>query len=60
MKLNPKKCVFGVRSRKLFGYVVTERGIKANLEKVQALCNMQSLSILREAQRLVRRIVVLS
>src|SRR3954466_6645162 len=34
MKLNPTKCTFGVPAGKLLGYIVLERGIKANLEKI--------------------------
>jgi hypothetical protein len=30
MMINPKKCVFGVSSGKLFGYMVSTRGIDAN------------------------------
>ena len=41
IKLNPKKCVFGVPTGKLLGYMVSARGIKANPEKVQALAKMQ-------------------
>jgi hypothetical protein len=35
MMLNPKKCVFGVSSGKLLGYMVSSRGIDANLKKVE-------------------------
>ena len=31
MKLNPAKCSFGVSSDKFLGYIVTHRGIEANL-----------------------------
>ncbi|XP_073124204.1 uncharacterized protein [Henckelia pumila] len=34
VKLNLTKCVFGVKSGKFLGFVVTERGIKVNPEKV--------------------------
>ena len=34
-KLNPTKCVFGVPSGKLLGFIVINRGIEANLEKDQ-------------------------
>ena len=34
MKLNPDKCVFGVASGKLLGFMVSQRGIEANSEKV--------------------------
>jgi hypothetical protein len=37
MMLNPKKCVFGVSSRKLLGYMVLSRGIDANPKKVEAI-----------------------
>jgi hypothetical protein len=37
MKLNPKKYVFGVSSRKLLGCMVSTWGINANLKKVEAI-----------------------
>ncbi|XP_075499245.1 uncharacterized protein LOC142537629 [Primulina tabacum] len=40
LKLNPQKCIFVVRSGKFLGYMVTERGIEANTEKVQAIQDM--------------------
>ena len=40
IKLNPKKCVFGVPKGKLLGYIVSERGIEANPEKITAISNM--------------------
>ena len=40
MKLNPSKCVFGVASEKLLGFMVSKRGIEANPKKVKAILNM--------------------
>jgi hypothetical protein len=40
VKLNPKKCVFGVPRGMLLGYIVSQRGIEANPEKVAALERM--------------------
>jgi hypothetical protein len=40
MMLNPKKCVFGVSSDKLLGYMVSSRGIVANPKKVKAIENL--------------------
>jgi hypothetical protein len=37
MKLNPKKCVFGVSSRKLLGYMVSARLIDDKPKKVKAI-----------------------
>ena len=42
MKLNPSKCVFGVASGKFLGFMVSQRRIKANPEKVKAIINMAS------------------
>ena len=33
-KLNPANCVFGVASGKFLGFMVSQRGIEANPEKV--------------------------
>ena len=40
IKLNPKKCVFGVPKGKLLGYIVSEHGIEANPEKIVAISNI--------------------
>ncbi|XP_059645862.1 uncharacterized protein LOC132288728 [Cornus florida] len=37
MRLNPTKCAFGVYSKKILGYMVSQRGIEANPEKIQIL-----------------------
>ncbi len=34
MKLNPAKCAFRVTSSKFLGFIVTQRGIEANPEKI--------------------------
>ncbi|KAA3483257.1 reverse transcriptase [Gossypium australe] len=35
LKLNPAKCTFGARLGKLLGFVVSEKGIEINLDKVK-------------------------
>ena len=40
MRLNPKKCTFGVTSRKLLGHMVRERGIEVNPDKIKAILDM--------------------
>jgi len=40
-KLNPTKCVFGVPSGKLLGFIVSSRGIEANPTKVNAIKYMK-------------------
>ena len=34
IKLNPKKCVFGIPSGKLLGFIVSSRGIEENPAKI--------------------------
>ena len=40
LRLNPKKCAFGVTSGKLLGYIVSAKGIEVDPEKVQAIMDM--------------------
>ena len=40
MKLNLNKCVFGVTAGKFLGFMVSERGIKVNLEKIRAIVEL--------------------
>uniref|UniRef100_A0A2N9HNF1 Uncharacterized protein n=1 Tax=Fagus sylvatica TaxID=28930 RepID=A0A2N9HNF1_FAGSY len=41
MKLNPSKCAFGVYSGKFLGFMVSQRGIEANPDKIKAILEMQ-------------------
>jgi hypothetical protein len=40
VKLNPEKCIFGVPRGMLLGFVVSERGIEVNPEKISAIMDM--------------------
>ncbi|GJR03619.1 reverse transcriptase domain-containing protein [Tanacetum coccineum] len=60
MKLNPKKCSFGMEEGKFLGYIVTSKGIRANPEKVKAVVNMPSLSNLKQMQRLSGKLAALN
>ena len=60
MKLNPSKCVFSVASGKFLGFMVSQRGIEANPEKVQAIINMVSPRTVKEVQKLTGRIAALN
>ena len=50
IKLNPEKCVFGVPAGKLLGFLVSERGIKCNPEKIAAIERMSRPTNLEEVQ----------
>jgi hypothetical protein len=60
IKLNPKKCSFGVPTGQLLGYRISERGIEGNPEKIQAIINMQPPKTLRHVHQLTGRLAVLS
>ena len=60
MKLNPAKCTFGVSVRKFLGFIVNNRGIEANPDKIKVVLDMPLPSNVREVQRLTRRIVALN
>ena len=40
LRLNPKKCTFGVTYGKLLGYMISERGIEANPDKIRAILDI--------------------
>ena len=40
MKLNPSKCAFGVIARKFLGFMVSQRSIEANPDKIRAIVEM--------------------
>ena len=59
MKLNLAKCAFAVSAGKFLGFIVNNRGIEANPDKIKIVLNMSSPSSIKEVQR-TGRIVVLS
>ena len=60
MKLNPTKCVFGVPAGKLLGFIVSERGIEANPEKIKAIQNLKKPVGLKDVQKITGCIAALS
>jgi hypothetical protein len=60
LRLNPEKCVFGVRQGKILGYMVSHHGIEANPTKIQAIINMMPLQSTRDVQCLTCRLVALN
>jgi hypothetical protein len=48
LKLNPKKCVFGVSKGKVLGCLVSVKGIEANPDKINAIIHMKSLGSRKE------------
>jgi hypothetical protein len=51
MKLNPEKCTFGVPAGQLLGYIISQRGIEANLSKIKAIEALEKPTQLRNVQK---------
>ena len=60
MMLNPAKCVFRVPAGKLLGFLVSNRGIEANPEKITAITSLAKPTCINDVQCLAGRIVALS
>uniref|UniRef100_A0A2N9G447 Integrase catalytic domain-containing protein n=1 Tax=Fagus sylvatica TaxID=28930 RepID=A0A2N9G447_FAGSY len=60
MKLNPNKCVFGVSSGKFLGFMVSQRGIEANPDKIKAVLEMTPPRTTKEVQSLTGRVAALN
>jgi len=56
LRLNPAKCTFGVRSRKLLGFIVSQRGIEVDLDKVRAILEMPHSLIEKEVRGFLGRL----
>ena len=48
MKLNPSKCVFWVTAGKFLGFMVSQRGIEVNPEKVRAIMELKPPRMVKE------------
>src|SRR5438445_112129 len=60
MRLNPQKCVFGVTAGKFLGFMVTNRGIEANPDKIKAILDMEEPRTLHDIQKLNGKLAALS
>uniref|UniRef100_A0A2N9FDC4 Uncharacterized protein n=1 Tax=Fagus sylvatica TaxID=28930 RepID=A0A2N9FDC4_FAGSY len=60
MKLNPEKCAFGVSSGKFLGFMVSQRGIEANPDKIKAILEMSPPTTVKEVQSLTGKAAALN
>ena len=60
MKLNPGKCTFRVMTGKFLGFMVSQKGIKANLDKIRTIMEMEPLRNVKEVQSLNGKIGALN
>ena len=56
MKLNPSKCAFEISLGKFLRFMVSQRGIEANPNKIQAIQNIESSKTIKEMQSLTRQV----
>ena len=60
MMLNPTKCIFGVSAGKPLGFLVSNRGIEANPEKIKVITSLAKPVCVNDVQRLAGHIAALS
>ena len=56
LRLNPKKCTFRVTYGKLLGYMVSERDIEADPDKIRAIIDMPAPRTEREIRGFLGRL----
>ena len=59
MKLNPLKCAFGVSVGRFLCFMVTQRGIEANLTQLKAILQSSAPSSMKGIQQLTGRLAAL-
>jgi hypothetical protein len=60
LKLNPEKCVFGVKKGKFLGCLLSTKGIEVNPNKIEAILRMELVKSRKGAQRLTGRLASLN
>ena len=60
IKLNPGKCAFRVTAGKFLGFIVSQRGIEANPDKIWAIIEMVPPKNVKEVQSLNGKIAALN
>lgn len=60
VKLNPKNCMFAIRSKMFLGHVVDKKGIEAFPMQVQDIFKLPELRTKKEIQMLIGRVSTLS
>ncbi|KAK1685906.1 hypothetical protein QYE76_046754 [Lolium multiflorum] len=56
LRMNPKKCAFGMTAGQFLGFLVHERGIEIGLKSQEAVRTMQPPTTKKELQRLIGKI----
>uniref|UniRef100_A0A2N9GP06 Uncharacterized protein n=1 Tax=Fagus sylvatica TaxID=28930 RepID=A0A2N9GP06_FAGSY len=59
LRLNASKCLFGVRSGKFLGHIISSRGIEANPDQISALVSLEEPKNTKQVQRLTGMVAAL-
>jgi hypothetical protein len=59
-KLNPNKCVFGVLSGQLLGFLVSNQGIEASTKQIRAITEIAPPHYVKDVQRLTGSMAALN
>ncbi|KAM2510600.1 hypothetical protein EV2_035815 [Malus domestica] len=60
MRLNPNKCAFDVGSGKFLGFMISQRGIEANPEKIKAIFDIKESVTSKDIQSLTSKVAALT
>ncbi|KAM2294718.1 hypothetical protein ACFX1S_034601 [Malus domestica] len=60
MRLNPNKCAFGVGSGKFLGFMISQRSIEANPEKIKVILDMKEPVTSKDIQSLTGKVAALT
>ena len=60
IRLNPAKCTFVISSKKFLDFIISHRGIEANLEKIQSILKLSPLKTIKEVQSLAKKVAALN
>ncbi|XP_039685658.1 uncharacterized protein [Medicago truncatula] len=60
LRLNPNKCTFGVRTGKLLGFIVSQKGIEVDPDKVKAIREMPAPRTEKEVRGFLGRLNYIS
>ena len=60
LRLNAEKCTFGVGAGKFLGYLISSRGIEANLNQIEAVNRLRPPSNPKEVQVLTGMLTALN
>ncbi|KAM1892589.1 hypothetical protein EV1_035445 [Malus domestica] len=60
MRLNPNKCAFGAGSGKFLGFMISQRGIEANPEKIKTILDMKESVTSKNIQSLTGKVAALT